>query len=198
MCKRRAHVIVRNTVGEHWANRLVHKRFQLQQWLEIMKIGPGCPKDFLAANESDLPSAPEGAFCKKQRIEKDAWQAIHMEYYESSGVPWPPTRGALQGTAKGCEHLTDREWEVLVLANHLYPAPADMAPGQIQCIDINDDLRRHFGGIEYKPIAEAYCKDMVLSLRDPWKGPLIMTLVGSSHILVRSVAGMSFCLTRFT
>ena len=155
----------------------------MQQWLHAMKICPSKPKDFLLEEVESL-YVPDKAFPKKQRTEKDAWQSVHMTYFEAVECPWPPSRGALAKLMIHCQHLSDRELEVLVLADHLYPMKPptghdiDKAKDMFDCIDVNDDMRRHFGQLGDKE-----------SLKNPWKSGLIMTLCGSSHVIMRFISG---------
>ena len=125
-----------------------------------MRIGPGTPRDFFLPDD-EMQNLPEGSLPKKARSEKDSWQMAHMEYYETASVPWPASISSMGCMTEHCSHLSERELEVLVLAHTVFPAPTRSAKdkGIIECIDVNDEIKRHFGPLNLAKGEELKAKD---------------------------------------
>ena len=144
---------------------------QIHKYLQVMKIGSGNVQDVFLDHESE-----EVVSKKKLRPTSDNWQNNHLAFYEYAGIPWPPARLPEFHTTMSV--LSEREVEVVTLAHLAFPVEDD----QISCLDCNDDIRRHFGALPLSGEKQP--------LRNPWKGPLLITLVGSSHIVVRFKKGI--------
>ena len=157
--------------------------FQVQKFLQVMRVGKGDARDMLlteeklnkfacaSGDEVDMNKA------KKQKTSQDAWQMLHMDYYEQNNIAWPPK---LTAEYNGCRGLSQREFEIVFLANKLFP-PAMQKDTEVWNLDCNDDIRRNFG-----PLLPSS------PLKNPWRSPIFMTLVGSSQIVYRVIAG--YCL----
>ena len=152
-----------------------------------MKIGAGDPGRDLLSEATVALYLENGPCAKKSKSEKENWQMSHLQYFEAAGVPWPPRVLAAPELNSCSSWLSEREMEVLFLANNVFPITSkDYESGtKYQFIDINDDVKRHFGPLPRPD--QTYAKDF--SFRCPWKGPMIMTLVGTSHIICRIVSG---------
>ena len=148
-----------------------------------MKIGPGRLAEFLMSESErdafDIDVAPPLKWTRTgdQRVGSE-WRVKHMNYYEWANIPWPATDKMLERVLQG--HLSEREFEIIALANKVFPA-SQQPSDEVWCIDSNDEMRRHFGNIPDEPMTPER------SLRNPWKGPLMMTLCGSSHIVIRYI-----------
>ena len=148
---------------------------EIQKLLQVMKIGASSVADVFLDDEGlqQFSSAPPQ---KRLRPTSDNWQRNHLDYYEFAGIPWPPSK--LPEFHESCACLSEREIEVMTLAHLKFPPEDD----QLSCLDVNDDIRRHFGVIDYTTEDQ--------QLKNPWNGPLLVTLVGSSHIVVRYQKGV--------
>lgn len=163
---------------------LLEHGIQLQTFLQVMKIGPGEPKTMFLSEE-DMKAKFPGTACtvgvsdadaaaqvKRAKTSQDSWQTTHMTYYEETNVPWPPPRSAKYSF---CAQLSQREFEIVYLADTLFGHHLQER-GATWNIDVNDDMKRTFG-----PVSE--------KLKNPWRSPLLMTLVGSSQVVCRVYLG---------
>ena len=81
---------------------------------------------------------------KKHKSVQDNWQLTHMEYYEAQGVHWPP---AMDGKKwAGCSSLSQREFEIAFLADHLFPH-ARQCHKDVWNLDVNDDIKKELWSI---------------------------------------------------
>ena len=180
-------------VGMKGAGRDVYMRLnKVAQWMLTMKIGPGSVKDIIVDDNimrKFLQVLPDETVPKKLKSTQDSWQYQHMQFFEAAKQPWPPASIKPAEFDSSCSQLSDREMEILVLAHVVFGV--DKQPrDQLFCIDVNDEIRRHFGFLTDQVAKDS--SDACNVLKDPWKKPLVMTLVGSSHIVVRVFQGLCF------
>ena len=166
---------------------------QISQWLQVMKIGNGSVSNLLVSEavmtNRFLKGLPECVLpTKKPKTSQDSWQYAHMLYFEFCGVAWPPSRVLPSEFHASCAQLSERELEIVILANSLHSGK-DQDKSLVYSLDCNDEIKRHFGVLPESA-------EEKVSLRMPWKYPLLNTLVGSSHIVVRLYVGDLILLER--
>ena len=160
---------------------------KVQQWMQSMKIGAGYVPDAFVDDKqmaTFLRPLPEESLPKKIKTNQDSWQFLHMPYFEAAGQAWPPAQAWPSEFDSSCKLLSDRELEITVLAHAVF-GPQLQDRTEVWSMDVNDEIKRHFGNLpEDAESKEKKPADQLL--RNPWKSPLIMTLVGSSHIVIRA------------
>ena len=161
----------------HQGNHDVFKSnaIQMSVLLKVMEINPGTHHNVIMdphALEEIKSALPERQ--KRLKLDNDNWKSEHLELFEFAHIQWPPCQEKFKGVID-FQDLSEREFEVVVFCHvHFLPQPQEI--GQVFSFDCNDSLKRTVGW----PLMGNRT-----ALRNPWKGPSMGTLVGSSHNIIR-------------